>query len=141
MNAVRCFIGGIALLLNGCTHLPTYEVWIKPEQLDTYTTRALEIYATPTNWLAYGADSITDHECIRALNAKPWFMVSGHNGGTLGDDPYVTVCIPVHTADSNRWDEEFVGVTFHHPTGELQLVGVGAIGMKTNHKRLQGNSP
>ena len=122
MKAIRKFIGMLALLLGGCTHLAPYEFDITPEQLDAYTARALEIYASPSNWKEYGADQLINTKSTLVANAKPQFMFSGHCGKTPGDDPYITVCIPVRTA-TPRYDNEFVAVTFHHPTGTLKFVG------------------
>lgn len=122
MKAIRNIIGVLVLLLCGCTHLAPYEIDITPEQLDAYTARALDIYANPSNWLEYGADQLINTKSTLVAHAKPQFMFSGHCGKTLGDDPYITVCIPVRTANS-RYDHEFVAVTFHHPTETLKFVG------------------
>ena len=113
----------LSLFISGCAHLASYEFYVMPEQLETYTARSLDIYNNPSNWLESGAGVIEEYKCTRVPNAKPWFIMSGHCGGTLGDDPYITVNIPVRTPNSDQYDGEFVAMTFHHPTEVLKFVG------------------
>ena len=123
MKPIYIIIGALALLICGCTNLKSYTFDVMPEQLESYTVRSLDIYNNPSNWLESGAGVIEEYKCTRVPNTKPWFMMSGHCGGTLGDDPYITVNIPVRTPNSDQYDGEFVAMTFHHPTEALKFVG------------------